>query len=78
MNKQQIDFISSLDPEGQDGTVCQVMLQKNLNEVQFEKALVMLVRGLMQDKRSLHHENAAMSKFLKDRGLYCAEAVGLE
>ncbi|MNG26917.1 hypothetical protein D3C85_292940 [compost metagenome] len=77
MNKDQIAWIQKLDPNQEDGTLLQVLLQKNLNELPFEKALVFLVQALKNDKTSLQRENKAMSRALKDNGLYTAENIGL-
>lgn len=38
MNQFQIDKIKTLDPEGLDGSVQQVLLRSDLNQIQFSDA----------------------------------------
>lgn len=66
MNKEQIDFIRSLDPDGIDGTIQIFLMQKNLNEIPFEAVAKEIMKNLVNEKRFLMIQNTQLSSMVKE------------
>lgn len=66
MNKEQIDFIRSLDPDGIDGTIQVFLAHNKLNEVPFEFVAKKIMQQLVNDKRSLVLDNVRLSHLVKE------------
>ena len=68
MNRQQIDFIKALDPRGLDGTIQNILLQKELHTVPFDKVCMLLLSQFVKEKQSLVIDNIRLTKMLNDLG----------
>lgn len=68
MNRQQIDFLKALDPQGLDGTIQNILLQKELHSVPFEKVCMVLLTQFIKEKQSLVIDNIRLTKMLNDLG----------
>lgn len=68
MNRQQIDFLKALDPQGLDGTIQNILLQKELHSVPFEKVCMVLLTQFTKEKQSLVIDNIRLTKMLNDLG----------
>lgn len=70
MNTTQINWLKSLDPEGMDGSLQNVLIRSDLQSIPFDKVAQVLIVSLMNDKASLRQENCKMSSILKKHNLY--------
>ena len=70
MNEHQISKIKALDPEGIDGSIRQVLLRSDLNQVQFSDACFHIAQCLKGDKMALMAENKKLVEILKRNNLY--------
>jgi len=61
LTQDQINFIRGLDPQGIDGTISTVLLDKNLANASFETVLKFLVQRLFQEKLYLVQQNIELS-----------------
>lgn len=70
MKLEHIEFLKSLDPTGDYGTVQGVLLGNNLNEVPFENVAKYLLSAIVAERSSLLKENTIMRRKLTENGLY--------
>jgi hypothetical protein len=75
MKQEQINYLKSLDPKSEYGTLQRVLLEDNLNVVPFESVLRYLVENLMVEKETLFKENQKYVRILKQNGLYTSELI---
>lgn len=75
MNQFQIDKIKALDVEGLDGSIQQVLLRSDLNQIQFSDACYHIAQCLKGDKTALMGENKKLVSILKKHGLYTSEEL---
>ena len=75
MNQTQIDKIKSLDKDGCDGSIQQVLLRKDLSKVPYGDACFHIAQCLKGDKTALAEENRKLSAILKKHGLYTSEEL---
>jgi len=70
MNQYQIDKIKALDPNECDGSIQQVLLRDDLNQIPFSDACYHIAKCLKNDKTSLQLENKKLVGVLKKHNLY--------
>ena len=70
MTPQQIDKLKSLDKEGCDGSIQQVLLRSDINQINFADACYHIARCLKNDKTALADENKKLVTILKRNNLY--------
>lgn len=70
MNEHQISKIKTLDPEQLDGSIQQVLLRSDLNQIQFSDACFHIAQCLKGDKMALMAENKKIVEILKRNNLY--------
>lgn len=75
MTPQQIEKLKSLDKEGCDGSIQQVLLRSDINQINFADACYHIARCLKNDKTSLADENKKFASILKKHGLYTSEEL---
>lgn len=75
MNDHQISRIKSLDPESVDGSIQQVLLRDDLNQIPFSDACYHIAKCLKHDKTALEFENKKLASILKKHGLYTSEEL---
>lgn len=76
MNTEQIEFIKSLDSLCVNGTVQSVLMRKDLDTLEFDKALAFLLQRTMQEKYALIEQNTQLRKVLIKHNLYGLEVMG--
>lgn len=77
MRQVDIDYLQSLDPLKQYGTLQRILQDNDLKATPFDKVLAYLVENLMIEKATLQKENTKFARVLKDNGLYTNELMGL-
>lgn len=75
MNDQQVQKIKSLDKDACDGSIQQVLLRSDLNQVPFAEACFHIAQCLKNDKTAIAEENRKLSAILKKHGLYTSEEL---
>ena len=70
MNITQINWLKSLDPDGMDGSLQQILLRNDLQTIPFDKVAQVLIVSLVNDKLTLITENKKLSQILKNENLY--------
>lgn len=75
MNDHQISRIKSLGPDSVDGSIQQVLLRDDLNQVQFSEACFHIARCLKNDKTALAEENKKLVSILQRHNLYTSEEL---
>ena len=78
MNLNQIEFLKSLDPNQEYGTIQRVLMEENLSIIPFENVAKYLISTMMDERNLLVKENTLMQKELQKHGLYTSELLGLE
>lgn len=73
MNTEQINFISSLDPEGINGTIQTVLFHKDLDKLDFTTTLQFLLDITVKEKAAIVKEQKKLIQFIKDKGLDISE-----
>lgn len=73
MNKDEINLIKKLDPEGINGTIQSLLLRDDLNTVVFKEALVYLLRNTLNERQAYMDENKKLTEILKKHNLYTTE-----
>lgn len=69
MNKQQIEKLKELDPQGTNGTIQAVLMSKEINTIQFEKALLFILNAEIGHKNKLAEENSKLIITCKEAGV---------
>lgn len=75
MKPEQIEFLKSLDMNGEYGTLQSVLMQDNLNQVSFDNACKYLLKMIMSERQILLKENLKYARVLKENGLYTSELI---
>lgn len=75
MKPEQIEFLKSLDPKGEYGTLQSVLMQDSLNQVPFDNACKHLLKIMMSERQILLKENLKYAIVLKENGLYTSELI---
>ena len=70
MNQYQIDKIKTLDPNECDGSVQQVLLRTDLNQIPFSDTCYHIAKCLKNYKTALELENKKLVGILKKYNLY--------
>lgn len=70
MNQLQIDKLKSLDKDGCDGSIQQVLLRNDLAKIPFADACFHIAQCLKNDKTTLTDENKKLVAILKKHNLY--------
>lgn len=73
MNQTQINFLTSLDPYGMNGTIQAVLLRNDLDKLDYIKSLEFLLSNTVGEKSVILKENSKLIKFIKDNGLDTSE-----
>lgn len=73
MNKDQINKLKALDPQGINGTIQNVLLRDDIDKLQFSDACWWLLNRVLEEKQATSQENEKLSKILKKNGLYTSE-----
>ena len=61
MDKEQIDFIKSLDPKGVSGTIQSVVMSSNIEKLPYVKALEFILKATLMEKERLIEDNKQLS-----------------
>lgn len=77
MKQEDIDFWNRVDPKKECGSIQCVISEGNLQALSFESVSKRVIMNLLNDRQAILAENKAMSSYLKKKGLYCEEALGL-
>lgn len=64
MNRENINFLRSLDPEGCDGTLQSVLLDEGITTKPFDAVAMHLLKQLKLEKDFLIRDNIRLSKEL--------------
>lgn len=75
MKPEQIEFLKSLDVNGEYGTLQSVLMQDNLNQVAFDNACKYLLKMMMSERQMFLKENIKYARVLKENGLYTSELI---
>lgn len=75
MKKDDIERLKALDPESQSGTIQSILMDKNIDKMQFSEAVYFLLKKSLDEKAQYAEENKKMCKILKDKGLYTSEIL---
>jgi 2-hydroxychromene-2-carboxylate isomerase len=75
MNLAQIEFLRSLDPNKQYGTIQRLLQEGNLQTTPFENVAKVLLHAMMQERDTLLREARVMRKVLQANGLYTNELL---
>lgn len=78
MNQESIDFLNRIDPKKECGSIQCVISEANLQALSFESVSKRIIMNLLNDRQAILVENRNMASYLKQKGLYCAEALGLK
>jgi hypothetical protein len=78
MNSQEIQYISQLDPDGMNGTIQSVLMNKDLKEASFTTVLRYLLERTLDEKAALQKLHDSFFKELQRNGLMTNELLGLE
>lgn len=73
MNTEQIELLSSLDPEGLSGTVQSVLFQKNIDKLDYTTTLEYLLSTIIREKAILGKEYQHIISWAKVKGLDVSE-----
>ena len=69
MNKPQIDFIASLDPDNLDGSVQSILQRNDLSMCRYEATLEFLIKCLKADKDSLYRDYLLLTKACREHNI---------
>lgn len=69
MNKDQINFINSLDPLGMNGTISTILFAQDIEKFDYVKTLEFLLNSTIMEKNTIMKEQKKLIKFIKDNGL---------
>lgn len=75
MNATQIDKLKSLDKDGCDGSIQQVLLRNDLAQIPFADACFHVAQCLKNDKITLTEENKKLVAILKKHNLYNSQEL---
>lgn len=78
MKQEDIDFLTiRVDPKKEYGSIQSIVSEGDLRTLSFDSVAKRIIMNLLNDRQALLNENRAMSSYLKKKGLYCEEALGL-
>lgn len=77
MKQEDIAFFERIDPKKENGSLQAILSEGNLQALSFEACAKRIIINLLNDRQAILMENKAMSSYLKKKGLYCQEALGL-
>lgn len=77
MKQEQIEWFQRLDKDGTNGTVQTILLNPDLQKLDFQTTLKYLLEVSLREKEAILKEHQAMWQFLKKHGLDTAEAIGI-
>lgn len=69
MNTQQIELLSSFDPEALSGTVQSVLFHKDIDKLDYTTTLEYLLSNTLKEKIVLGKEYQNILKWIKEKGL---------
>lgn len=75
MKQKEIEFLQKLDPDCLSGTIQAVLMDKNVDKMDFTTVLTHLLSLTIAEKQALLEENRKLSKVLKDHNLYRSELI---
>ena len=70
MKPQEIDKLRMLDPNGCYGSLQQVLLDPNINQIGYAEALYHVLAKCIEEKAYLERVNNAMTNVLKSHNLH--------
>jgi hypothetical protein len=70
MKPQEIDKLRMLDPNGCYGTLQQVLMDPNLNQIGYAEALYHVLSKCIEEKAYLERVNIKLTNVLKSTHLY--------
>lgn len=75
MQQEDIDFLSRIDRNKENGSIQSVLSEGDLRSVPFNAVAKRIIMNLLNDRQAILTENKNLSNYLKKHGMYCEEAV---
>jgi len=69
MNTEQIEILSSFDPDGLNGTLQSVLFHKNVDKLDYTTTLEYLLSNTIREKAILSKEYQNILKWIQEKGL---------
>lgn len=69
MNTQQIELLSSFDPDGLNGTLQSILFHKDIDKLDYTTTLEYLLSNTLNEKAVLGKEYQNILKWIKEKGL---------
>ncbi len=78
MKQEDIDFLTiRVDPKKECGSIQSIVSEGDLRTLSFDSVAKRIIMNLLNDRQAILNENKNLVSFLKSKGLYGNEALGL-